>query len=141
MRTRLSGVRTRRFIGAAVLGMGLLASSGCTTRTVQGRVIEGRASIATVADPKEDRLVSEEDGGPAGVGGIEVRAFTDRGGILDSATSGSDGRFRLRVPVRFSNRARVEAEGEGYLKCSSVLFLPADGRRVLVVLEPLSGGR
>jgi len=126
--------QTRR--GLLGLALGLLVLGGCTTRSVEGRVISGRASLATVADPADDRMDTESDEA-TGIEGAEIVAVSLGGSIIGSATSDADGIFKLKLPIRFGDRATIQAEAEGFVRCSSELYPPGDGRRILVVLQPL----
>lgn len=123
-------------LGMVGVALGLLVLGGCTTRSIEGRVISGRASLATVADPADDRMDTDSDEA-TGVEGAEIVAVSLGGSVLGSATSNRDGIFKIKLPVRFGNRATIQAEAEGFVRCSSELYPPGDGRRILVVLQPL----
>ena len=110
-----------------------VAGVGCSTRTVEGRVVEGRASLGTVIDPLDDRLMDDYEG----LADVEIVALSRSGAILAQATSDEEGRFELKPPARFSDQASIEAMHEGFVTCRSMLYLPGDSRRVLVVLQPL----
>lgn len=113
----------------------LVAVGGCAsgTTSVSGRVLAGKASVVTVVNADDPRL------GAQGVADVQVRITRGDGTLssLAEATTLPDGSFVLRVPERsMYGRLEVQATGPTVLTCRGSLYLPADDRRVLVIVEP-----
>lgn len=124
-------VRTLVSVCLAVLP----ALVGCAGggRSVSGHVLAGRASVVTVVAPDDARLSTP------GVAGVTVRLTRGDGAAtsLAETTSGADGSFELRVDDRyFYSRLELVAQGPDILACRGSVYLPADDRRVLVLVEP-----
>ncbi len=112
-----------------VLLLGACASTGA----VSGRVLPGDAGIATVVQANDPRLQE------SGVPGVQIRITDGSGGMgsIAEAVSKSDGSFSLRVPRdQMSERLQIHAAAEGIVPLHSAIFLPMDGRKLLVFVQP-----
>jgi hypothetical protein len=130
----------RRLAGlgvALVCVLGLFGCGGGAMR-IEGKVVGGATGVVTLAEAGDARL-----GGP-GVPGVSVRVH--RPGAPNApvaeATSGAEGGFTLRVPESdvLGGRMEVVASGPGVLVCRGSVYLPRDGRRLLVFVERSGGG-
>lgn len=127
-----------RTISARLLPMAALvaALAGCASDALQGRVLEGPASIVTVVAAEDTRLAKP---GLAGAT-IEVRRLNAAPGDapLAGGTSDEQGAFRLiRQAEPTSEQVVVRVWKDGWAPAEGPIFWPANTRRALVVLRPL----
>jgi len=111
----------------------LLGGCGVGTNAVTGRVLSGRASVVTIVNADDPRLLQQ------GVADVRVRITRGDGSLssIVETTSQPDGSFVVRVPEReMYGRLEVVASGPTILTCRGSLYLPGEDRRVLVLVEP-----
>ena len=113
--------------------------SGCQTggRVVDGRVLAGRVGVVTTVEADDARL-SEP-----GIGGVTIRVSSPgaSGSTLAEAVTLDDGSFSMHVgeDALFS-RVELVATSPRVLTCRGTLYLPRDGKLVLVLVEPSGSG-
>ena len=121
------------FFAVMMTGVGCASNS----RTVHGRVIAGKAGVVTLVDAKDPRLDKP------GIGGVLVRIMRPGSSVtpMAEATAGSDGSFLLKLTERQAMAGRVEvvASGADILTCRGSVYVPGDGRRLLILAEPRHG--
>lgn len=130
-------------IAAGIVACVGLWLGGCTSvdRTVSGKVIEGKVSMIGRVPSNDPRLE-----GP-GLEGVKIVARLDamrRGGatVVDGL-SGPDGQIKLKTRDLkvFSEEVSVAATRDGYTPARQVMVIPSGARRLLIVLQPLSGSQ
>ncbi len=120
-------------LGACITLSALLGGCAAGTTTVVGRVLAGKASVVTVVNADDPRLQAQ------GVPNVRVRLTRGDGTptSLTETTSLADGSFSLRVDEQYLyGRLEVVASGPTVLTCRGSVYLPADDRQVLILVEP-----
>lgn len=112
--------------------MACVSLVGCGSLQVKGRVIEGATSFATVV-PGTDVRLQEVTGIPSA--SIEFR--TEKGEVFGTGKSDSNGRFTLSVNDRVAPKGtmQLDASAPGYLPARALIYIPRDGRTVLVTMR------
>lgn len=126
--------------GAAsvVLGWGCVAG-GCSSVTVDAKVIEGSVSFVGVVDKSDARLKG------AGIAGADLKVKskpeTGTGTVVAEGLSGDGGDASLPLMDKSALKAPVgiSVRKDGYLGADNVLTLPGPERRILVVLKRAPG--
>lgn len=123
----------RTVASLCLAGAAVLVGCANTTRTVQGHVIAGEASVVTVVPAADPRLATP------GLPDVTVRVTKGDGTPtpLAETTTGPDGSFTLSVDTHYIyNRLELTAEGPALVTCHGSVYLPTDDRCVLVFVEP-----
>jgi hypothetical protein len=114
------------------------ALAGCMSpdTTVRGKVIEGKVSMVGAVQASDARLK-----GP-GIEGVLITGKMDPvrrgGGQAFSGLSGKDGLIEIKsndLKV-FSEEITVLATKDGYIPARQVIIVPAQGRKMLIVMQP-----
>jgi len=113
---------------ATGLLLGLLLVAGCG-RALKGRVIDGPSSVALIVAIGDDRLTQP------GVVGVPIKLYSDDGIVIGETISGEDGEFKLSVDNQYSGKFRVRADTDQHLDVNSIVYMPGDEKRLLVILE------
>jgi hypothetical protein len=116
----------------------VLLATGCTSYSLQGKVIAGDISYVAVVDASDERL-----SGP-GLVGASLALETDPGKLkrehVGDAVSSSDGSFSIRVNRPGAGLliydVGIRVQRNGYEGVQQIFRLPSSGKRVLVILRP-----
>jgi hypothetical protein len=127
-----------RAIASTLYLLVCIQMAGCASSApVTGRVIPGDISFIGMVDPGDERLKS------AGIPAVELVSTPDPGrtaaaAILAKTTSDAKGDFKLKFsdPSIFSRPAAFAARKDGYVSASTVMPVPTEDRRLLVILKP-----
>lgn len=131
--SRFVPVLSRRSLARTVIPvMACLLHAGCGSLQVKGRVIEGVTSFATVVPGSDVRLQE-----PSGIANASIEFRTERGEVFGSGRSDSSGRFTLSVNDRVAPKGtmQLDASAPGYLPARALIYIPRDGRSVLVTMR------
>lgn len=126
--------RSARALLALILAAPLALLTGCESGGIKGRVVEGPISVATVVENKDERLSRP------GIPGVtlELRATSSTGTHpIATGTSGPDGSFSLSSTAgeAIADQLRLSARRDGYVATQGLVFIPGDGRQLLVVMK------
>jgi hypothetical protein len=116
----------------------VLLATGCTSYSLQGKVIAGDISYIAVVDASDERF-----NGP-GLVGASLSLETDPGKLkrehVGDAVSSSDGWFSIRVNRPGAGLliydVGIRVQRNGYEGVQQIFRLPSSGKRVLVILRP-----
>lgn len=124
-------------VNAGVLAT-LLGLVGCTTgRTVEGKVIDGPASILLVADEKDSRV----KGPGVGLATLELRGrgAGDSERVIQEAKSKPDGSFEISFHgLTMHEEGVFVCTRPGYAPVRGKFVVPDEGRTVLIVMRRTS---
>lgn len=127
---------TTRLI-STIFAATVILMTGCGGSLIfQGRVIPGRAGVATVVANDDERLTEE------GIPGVEVAFLRDSGsrgsGLIAKATTDEFGDFEI-VLGRGQHPAKavmVRVTGESIFDARTRSFLPSVGQKLLCPVIP-----
>lgn len=130
-------MNTRLVLSVLVATVVSLMLGGCGgSRTVQGRVVTGKAGVVTLVDVGDARLEA------AGVDGVLVRIMRPGATVaMAEATTTGGGSFSMKLTEdqALAGRVEVEARGASVLTSRGSVYVPDEGRRVLIYVEPRRG--
>lgn len=127
----------RIVISLALAAMSALA--GCGSYKLQGRVLRGDVSYATIVSADDPQLRA-----PNGLEGVRLRVLTDPDRLnreqVGAGVSGPDGSFSLDIDAFGAGFLEydigVEAVRPGYVGVDERFRMPSKGERVLIILAP-----